>query len=256
MNSSSARKFLTPFQEEWNGRSEKRDREIETRTRRRTPSSQKPEKAAKLQRSYNINKKHTMQKILGQRSPGCTIPIQRIENHFEKHMVGDNIGFSPDPDLLKEFAPKNGAQLEESISSNELPETEMDGSQCHHPHPDLPVLLPDEGGTPFMDGKLLDLAPQERKHDDLGNWRPIALGNTSAKLYTAVLDDRLRRWAATTGQLSKAQKGSMEIEGCLEHNFVLQSAIEETKRTSRLASPGWTSEMHSARYRMNTSSMG
>ncbi|UYV69499.1 hypothetical protein LAZ67_6003833 [Cordylochernes scorpioides] len=100
--------------------SEKRDREIETRTRRRTPSSQKPEKAAKLQRSYNINKKRTMQKILGQRSPGCTIPIQRIENHFEKHMVGDNIGFSPDPDLLKEFAPKNGAQLEESISSNEV----------------------------------------------------------------------------------------------------------------------------------------
>ncbi|UYV62280.1 hypothetical protein LAZ67_1008429 [Cordylochernes scorpioides] len=55
---------------------------------------------------------------LGQRSPGCTIPIQMIEEHFEKRMVGDNTEFSPDPDLLKDFAPQDGAQLEEPISSN------------------------------------------------------------------------------------------------------------------------------------------
>ncbi|UYV62248.1 hypothetical protein LAZ67_1008345 [Cordylochernes scorpioides] len=54
----------------------------------------------------------------GQRSPGCTIPIQMIEEHFEKRMVGDNTVFSPDPDLLKDFAPQDGAQLEEPISSN------------------------------------------------------------------------------------------------------------------------------------------
>ncbi|UYV65458.1 hypothetical protein LAZ67_3004426 [Cordylochernes scorpioides] len=71
--------------------------------------------------------------------------------------------------------------------------------------------------------------------EDLGNWRPIMLGNTIAKLHTAVLADRLRRWAVTTRQLSKAQKGFMEFEGCLEHNFVVQSTIEETKRTSRQA---------------------
>ncbi|UYV72471.1 hypothetical protein LAZ67_9003275 [Cordylochernes scorpioides] len=59
-----------------------------------------------------------MQEILGQRSPGCTIPIQMIEEHFEKRMVGDNTEFSPDPDLLKDFAPQDGAQLEEPISSN------------------------------------------------------------------------------------------------------------------------------------------
>ncbi|UYV62241.1 hypothetical protein LAZ67_1008338 [Cordylochernes scorpioides] len=41
-----------------------------------------------------------------------------IEEHFEKRMVGDNTEFSPDPDLLKDFAPQDGAQLEEPISSN------------------------------------------------------------------------------------------------------------------------------------------
>ncbi|UYV83161.1 hypothetical protein LAZ67_23000037 [Cordylochernes scorpioides] len=91
--------------------------------------------------------------------------------------------------------------------------------------------------------------------EDLGNWRPIALGNTTAKLYTAVLADRLRRWAATTGQLSKAQKGFMEFEGCLEHNFVVQSTIEETKRPANtLASPDWILKMHSARTPLGTTS--
>ncbi|UYV75839.1 hypothetical protein LAZ67_13001542 [Cordylochernes scorpioides] len=39
--------------------------------------------------------------------------------------------------------------------------------------------------------------------------------------------------------LSKAQKDFMEFEGCLEHNFVVQSAIEETRRTSRQACFSW-----------------
>ncbi|UYV72473.1 hypothetical protein LAZ67_9003287 [Cordylochernes scorpioides] len=102
---------------------------------------------------------------------------------------------------------------------HQLTGTETGGSQCHHPHPDLPGLLPDGGGTSFMEGKLLYLAPQERRRWRPRELEPFALGNTIAKLYTAVLAGRLRRWAATTGQLSKAQKGFMEFEWCLQACF-------------------------------------
>ncbi|UYV72466.1 hypothetical protein LAZ67_9003254 [Cordylochernes scorpioides] len=242
----------------------------DTRTRRRAPPPQKPrstrpsapsfdaEKAAKLQRSYNINKNRTMQEILGQRSPGCTIPIQMIEEHFEKRMVGDNTEFSPDPDFLKDFAPQDGAQLEEPISSNAVwyrllkmgnTAPGPDGisyQELKRVDPNATILtqifqacfqmrtVPPS----WMESSSI-LLHKKGDAEDLGNWRPIALGNTIAKLYTAVLAGRLRRLAATTGQLSKAQKGFMEFEGCLEHNFVVQSVIEETKKTSRQACFAW-----------------
>ncbi|UYV83959.1 hypothetical protein LAZ67_X000710 [Cordylochernes scorpioides] len=107
---------------------------------------------------------------------------------------------------------------------------------------DAPVTPPPAskpGGTPSWKESSSILLHKKGDAEDLGNWRPMALGNTTAKLYTAVLADTLRRWAATMGQLSKAQKGFMEFEECLEHNFVLQSAIEETKRTSRQACFAW-----------------
>ncbi|UYV63981.1 hypothetical protein LAZ67_2006243 [Cordylochernes scorpioides] len=284
------RKSLTPFQEEWDGKwAAAPDRETlfsliesfvkgvknetgkpDTRTRRRAPPPQKPrstrpsapsfdaEKAAKLQRSYNINKKRTMQEILGQRSPGCTIPIQMIEEHFEKRMVRDNTEFSPDPDLLKDFSPQDGAQLEDPISSNAVwyrllkmgnTAPGPDGisyQELKRVDPNSTILtqifqacFQMRAVPPSWKESSSILLHKKGDAEDLGNWRPIALGNTIAKLYTAVLADRLRRWAATTGQLSKAQKGFMEFEGCLEHNFVVQSAIEETKRTSRQACFAW-----------------
>ena len=67
--------------------------------------------------------------------------------------------------------------------------------------------------------------------DDRGNWRPLSLGNTIAKLYSGCLADRLARWGEDQGRISPEQKGFTSHDGCVEHHFVVQSAIDEARRT-------------------------
>ena len=58
-------------------------------------------------------------------------------------------------------------------------------------------------------------------HEELSNWRPIALGDIVIILFAAVLADRLTRWARKYNRLSPAQKGFLQHERCLGHSFVL-----------------------------------
>ena len=48
-----------------------------------------------------------------------------------------------------------------------------------------------------------------------GNWRPLSLGNTIAKLYAGVLADRITKWAVDNKILFPAQKGSLGLLGLL-----------------------------------------
>ena len=75
--------------------------------------------------------------------------------------------------------------------------------------------------------------------DDLHNWRPLMLSNTIGKLYSAVLADRISAWASNGGRLSPEQKGFTDHEGCLEHNFVLQMAIEDARRRGEELCVAW-----------------
>ena len=63
------------------------------------------------------------------------------------------------------------------------------------------------------------------------SWRPIALGLTVAKLYAGVWADRLSGWAEANDLLSPSQKGFRSFDGVLEHNFVLQCAINDARRS-------------------------
>ncbi|XP_023211847.1 uncharacterized protein LOC111614713 [Centruroides sculpturatus] len=71
------------------------------------------------------------------------------------------------------------------------------------------------------------------------NWRPICLSNTLGKLYTACLADRLLVWCNTNDRLSPSQKGFLNYQGCLEHNFVLQSVIQDARRSRRNCHIAW-----------------
>ena len=46
-------------------------------------------------------------------------------------------------------------------------------------------------------------------------------------------------WTTTEHKLSPEQKGFMPFEGCLEHNFTLQSAIQDTKSNRRECAVTW-----------------
>ena len=65
------------------------------------------------------------------------------------------------------------------------------------------------------------------------------MGNCVAKLYAAVLADRITLWAQREKQLSPEQKGFLTDEGCLEENFLLQSAIDDCRRYNKQLCVGW-----------------
>ena len=74
---------------------------------------------------------------------------------------------------------------------------------------------------------------------DISNWRPITLSNTLAKLYASVLAGRLGLWAVRNDRISINQKGFIPVDGCCEHNFVLQSTIVDARRSKRHCSVAW-----------------
>ena len=63
-----------------------------------------------------------------------------------------------------------------------------------------------------------------------GNWRPIALQNTTYKLFTACIAHQLEKWMKDNNLLHGNQKSLTEFEGCSEHNLALNLLIEENKR--------------------------
>ena len=80
------------------------------------------------------------------------------------------------------------------------------------------------------------------KGDDplaLDNWRPIALQNTLYKTYAAIIARRVSNWAVETGVMSPAQKGFLPMEGCLEHNHLMTSVLQDSRRRKRPAYLAW-----------------
>uniref|UniRef100_A0A183CIN3 Reverse transcriptase domain-containing protein n=1 Tax=Globodera pallida TaxID=36090 RepID=A0A183CIN3_GLOPA len=74
---------------------------------------------------------------------------------------------------------------------------------------------------------------------EVSNWRPISLSDTIGKLHSSVLANRLATWAIANDRISTSQKGFMPVDGCAEHNFVLQSIIQDAKRAKRHCSVAW-----------------
>ena len=74
---------------------------------------------------------------------------------------------------------------------------------------------------------------------DINDWRPVFLANCIAKLYAAVLAERITEWAISNKRLSPEQRGFMGDEGYLEGNFLLQSAIEDCRRSNKQLCVGW-----------------
>ena len=80
------------------------------------------------------------------------------------------------------------------------------------------------------------------KGDDplaIRNWRPISLQNTAYKLYAAVIARRLSAWALDNNILSQSQKGFLPYEGCLEHNFLLTSILQDSRRKRKSVCITW-----------------
>ena len=65
---------------------------------------------------------------------------------------------------------------------------------------------------------------------DPTNWRPIALLNTTYKIFTSCLAYQLQFWIQENNILHRNQKSLAIHEGCVEHNFALNTMIENNSK--------------------------
>jgi hypothetical protein len=68
---------------------------------------------------------------------------------------------------------------------------------------------------------------------------PTSMGDTTAKLFAALLADRLTDWAIENGRLSPTQKGFLRYEGCYKQKYVLQEAIWDARRSDHQIVVAW-----------------
>ncbi|KRZ01125.1 Retrovirus-related Pol polyprotein from type-1 retrotransposable element [Trichinella pseudospiralis] len=74
----------------------------------------------------------------------------------------------------------------------------------------------------------------------LANWRPIALEPVLQRVISAVVASRMTSWARANGLISlEAQKGFQPADGTSEHNFVMEVAIQEARRTNAQLAISW-----------------
>ena len=59
------------------------------------------------------------------------------------------------------------------------------------------------------------------------------LQNTLYKVYAAIVAHRVLPWAVEKGIMSPSQKGFLPMEGCLEHNHLMSSVLQDSRRRKR-----------------------
>ena len=75
--------------------------------------------------------------------------------------------------------------------------------------------------------------PGKTNYTEINNWRPIALANTSYKVFTSILCERIQSWVNEHKLISKGQKGGSKYEGCIEHNAILNAIMEDVRQKHR-----------------------
>lgn len=228
--------------------------------RRNTIHFEPVEEATNLQRLFRSNKKKAMKKVLDESSAQCKIPKVRLEEYFTNTFADSGYLFTSIPDIVPDI-PAPAVQdnpLERPFSREEI-WRKLKYSKNAAPGPDRitnKILKETDPGAHlltvlFNKLKLFKRTPASWKKsvtilihkkndpDDPANWRPIALSTNISKLYSACVAQRLTSWCSTNKRISKPQKGFMPYEGCMEHNFIVQSIIEDTRRSRKNCCLAW-----------------
>ena len=74
------------------------------------------------------------------------------------------------------------------------------------------------------------LLPKKEDHlEEVGNWRPITVGNLFMRLYAKLWDKRLRK----NIKLDERQKGFLPVDGCFENVQILKEIIKQQRKKRR-----------------------
>lgn len=78
---------------------------------------------------------------------------------------------------------------------------------------------------------ILILKPgKENESTCISSWRPIAILDTSYRIFAKILNSRLLKWIKNGNLISSCQKGILAQDGCSEHNLIITSALEHVNR--------------------------
>ena len=233
--------------------------------RPRAPEELGPEdhvkKATRLQRLYRENRRRAMEEVLTGPSPHCQVSAEEVSQYFQKMYsatalpVGEPYAWPEWPTdeegelrdaLVKPFsASEVAARLKRTHKSAPGPDG-VTYDELGRADPGCSVLasvfnacLRTEAIPESWKSSTTVLTYKKGDRSDLSNWRPLALGDTVAKLFAAVLADRLMDFAVKGKRLSHPQKGFLKHEGCHEHNFMLREILEDSRREGRQAVVAW-----------------
>ncbi|KAL5509857.1 hypothetical protein EMCRGX_G005296 [Ephydatia muelleri] len=207
---------------------------------------------ANLQRLYNRAPSKCMEGIRKSPQPQiCTVAVAEVDRFFRsKYEARETREVSAEPPFPLWVQTEDTDVLQDPMTLLELKRVlkKMDGNTS--PGPDRinyrtwKQLEADHAitlcilNTCRINGKI----PPEwktsttiliHKGDDpsiLDNWRPLALQNTLYKVYAAVIAKRITDWAMEKGIMSSSQKGFLPMEGCLEHNHIMTSVLQDSRR--------------------------
>jgi len=241
------------------GNNDARHRAPPSRSNRRRPAAAHPlfdpADASKIQKLYRLDRKKAMTGILSGDNPYCDVTADDLHQHLANNFAGGDHQWSHPPPSVPDLA---APATEEEIDYLTRPFTadevanRLSRMANTAPGPDgarySGLRRIDPGchtmAQLFTNCHVLGKIPASWKESvtvmaykgagdrgDMGNWRPLSLGNTIAKLYSGCIADRLTRWGEDNGRISSEQKGFTSHDGCVEHNFIVQSAIDQARRT-------------------------
>ena len=73
------------------------------------------------------------------------------------------------------------------------------------------------------------LLPKSGDRTNVGNWRPITIGNLLIRLYAKIWDKRLRKKIT----INERQKAFVPMDGCFENVKILQTVMKQSKKQKR-----------------------
>ncbi|ERL96232.1 hypothetical protein D910_01513, partial [Dendroctonus ponderosae] len=217
--------------------------------------------ASRIQKLYRKNRQRAFREVIDDDSPFCRIPSNDLHAHFTRVF---SLGTQSTPTMPTQ------AQLPPvlNISDRDPLEAEFTPAEVWKRIIRCSNTAPGPDGVRYSNWRKFDVGAQiiaavlncakrlkytpkawttsltilihkKGSREDVTNWRPISLSNTIAKIHTSVLAERLGAWATRNSRLGESQKGFLQMDGCAEHNFVLQSIIADARRNRRQCCVAW-----------------
>lgn len=216
-------------------------------------------RATRIQRLYRTKRRRAVQEVIAGPPQACGVSRERIRDHFTAiHRAYE--GEVALPDVFPRGPPTEGSNgaLTAPFTRGEVA-ARLWRMKNSSPGPDgltyLDLRVADPGchvlTNIFNSCLRLEAVPGRWKDSTtillykkgdrgcLSNWRPIAMGDTTARLFAALVADRLTAWARLNNRLSASQKGFLPTEGCVEHNFVLQEVLTDAKKKGKEVVVAW-----------------